>query len=42
VTCVDVGVGELPPADEVLGPGEPLVPDEGDLDELGDGLGLTW
>ena len=46
VTCVDVGLGvdpgELLPADEVFGAGELLLLDAGDVDELGDGLGLTW
>ncbi len=36
--AVDVGLGELPPTDEMLGAGELLLPDDGDLDELGDGL----
>jgi len=42
VTCVDVGLGELPATGEALGAGELLLPDDGDLDELGDGLGLAW
>lgn len=46
VTCVDVGLGagpdELPPADDGLGAGELLLPGDGDVDELGDGLQLQW
>jgi hypothetical protein len=46
VTCVDpalgVGLGELPPIGEVLGAGELLLPDDGDVNEVGDGLGLRW
>jgi hypothetical protein len=37
-----VGLGELPPADETLGAAELLLPADGDVNEVGDGLGLRW